>query len=105
MTVLESLSSISRYPIPAKQFELVASRRNLTLSATVTSTMLDTAAYKLAEADLYRWLATAPDVSQGGQSYSFSSDQRDVFLAQANRIYDQNNQSAGVTYGYKGSKL
>ena len=56
------------------------------------------------------WLSVAPDVSQGGQSYSFTDEQRKQFRNRANSLYDDFGASdeAGTPkpiYGYKGSRL
>lgn len=64
--------------------------------------------YKLCKADLYLWLSYAPDVSQGGQSYSFTDEQRRDMRRRANEIYSvyEPAETTGmVAYGYKGDRL
>lgn len=106
MTTLESLKGINSYPIPYRTLESVAVRHGLTLSATATEEVLNSRAYKLACAKLLRWLAGAPNITQGGQSYSFSDEQRLQFRIQADELTAEAEESASRTrYGYKGSRL
>jgi hypothetical protein len=64
--------------------------------------------YRKAEADVYMWLSNAPDVSQGGQSYSFTDEQRKFFRQQAKAIYEATGEATAsktTIYGYKGTRL
>lgn len=107
----ELLRGISRYPIAESYLNEVALRRGLDLDAVATKELVDGAGYSLAKADLLVWLAKAPDTSQGGQSYSFSSDERREMLKSAKSIYRASGEllpyelGDAVTYGYKGSRL
>ena len=52
----------------------------------------------------------APNVGQGGQSYNFTDEQRRDFRNRAKAIYDDlgevaDGDSAGIRYGYKGSRV
>lgn len=109
-TVLESLKGINAYPIPLRTILDVGIGRTLDPAANVDETILTSKAYRLATADLYYWLAVAPDISQGGQSYSFTDEERRDFRNRAISIYGEygeadDNVGKGVRYGYKGSKL
>lgn len=105
-TVNESLKSTSSYPIPARTIEEIATKRNLTLTDMVSEETLKSKDYLLAKADLLLWLSLAPNVSQGGQNYSFSEDQRTMFRKRANVIYGMfEDDELKPTYGYKGSRL
>lgn len=109
-TVLDTLIGISAYPIPHRTLDGVAQGRGLTLSDNVTVDLLRGVAYNLARADLYLWLSTAPDISQGGQSYSFTDEQRADFRRRAYSLYGDYGDGADVTtpktvYGYKGERL
>lgn len=106
---LEALRGISAYPIPLRTIAEVAQRRNFQLTAEVTpeSLLLDEF-YQLAKADLLIWLSLAPAVSQGGQSYSFTEEQRAEMRSCAQSIYKQLEPHAApqrVTFGYKGTRL
>lgn len=105
---IEALKSINAYPIPLRTLMETSERRDLSLTAEATQEVLQSKAYRLAEADLMLWLSVAPDISQGGQSFSFTDEQRKDFKRQAQGIYDilEPSQNARrVTYGYKGSRL
>ena len=104
MTIADALKALTSYPLPLRTIELIAEGRGL--CATEFVNPADTA-FALAKADVYMWLATAPDVSQGGQSYSFSDEQRKHFRAEAVALYGANDTvyKRASIYGYKGSKL
>lgn len=107
-TLLDSLKAVSAYPIPLRTLMETAERRELSVTAEATQEVLQSKAYRLAKADLLLWLSIAPDISQGGQSFSFTDEQRKDFKRQAQDIYGELEPSSGamrVTYGYKGSRL
>lgn len=104
MTVVEVLKALNAYPIPMRTLEALAVSRGVDPSDEVTHDNRRELA--LAKADVYTWLATAPDVSQGGQSYSFSDEQRTHFKMLAGIIYNEEGEARKTTiYGYKGSRL
>ncbi len=110
ITAFESLLAVSAYPIPKRVIEATALKRAVDLEGPVDEAMLHSAAYRLAVADLYVWLYFAPNVSPGGQSYSFTDEQRKWWRKQAMATYeeleDEDALSALKTqYGYMGSKL
>lgn len=108
VTVLESLRGINAYPVPLRTLVDTAEYRGLDVTETVTPEIMQTNKYKLAQADLLLWLSLAPDVSQGGQSYSFTDEQRLRFRNRANALYaeagDESDAPKSI-YGYKGSRL
>lgn len=107
-TILESLKSVNAYPVPLRTLVEIAERRGLSLTSEATQAELRGKNYKLATADLLLWLSLAPNISQGGQSYSFTDEQRQQFRNRANALFDEfgeETSSAGITYGYKGSRL
>lgn len=104
VTVVESLRSLSAYPIPMQALVAIIEVRGLTPHDPVELT----SAYHLAEADVYMWLSNAPDVSQGGQSFSFSDEQRSTLRSRAKAIYSNEGDTKTVKqtiYGYKGTRL
>lgn len=107
--VLDSLKGVNAYPIPLRTLSEVAERRGIVLTAEATSELLTSKAYNLCVADLLFWLSFAPNITQGGQSYSFSDTQRTQLRGRARAIYDEwAKDEAGTpkaTYGYKGSRL
>ena len=110
MTLLESLSGTNAYPVPLPALRSITVRRGLDLGQMATKEQLDSPEYMRAKADLLMWLSGAPDISQGGQSYSFTDEQRDRFRKQAGQLYGEAESAeeagkASPVYGYKGSVL
>ncbi len=107
MTTLEALKGINSYPIPLRTLQEVAERRGLNLEAGATIEVIQSKDYKLAYADLLMWLSFAPQVTQGGQSYAFTDEQRLQFRNRASEIYEEceEENAPKARYGYKGSRL
>jgi hypothetical protein len=107
-TNLDALKSVNAYPIPLRTLTETAERRNISLAAEASQESLLGRDYLLAKADLLLWLSVAPNISQGGQSFSFTDEQRKDFKRQAYAIYDVYEPMANagcVSYGYKGDRL
>lgn len=105
-TVYETLKGVSAYPIPDNTLNEIASHRDIELAEIATEEVIKSIAYVLAKADLLMWLSLAPNVSQGGQNYSFSDSQRLAFRQRANALYGLNDQEeVKPVFGYKGSRL
>lgn len=107
-TVLETLKGVSAYPVPLRTIVETAEVRGLSLEETATHDVMVGRAYKLAKADLLLWLSLAPNITQGGQSFSFTDEQRQQFRNQAKALYDECDEVSAATkpiYGYKGSRL
>ena len=107
-TILESLKGVNAYPVPLRTLVEIAERRGLSLTSEATQADMRGKDYKLATADLLLWLSLAPNISQGGQSYSFTDEQRQQFRNRANALFDEfgeETSSVQPTYGYKGSRL
>lgn len=110
MTVLDAIRGISAYPVPQRTIGMIAKKRGLELDAVATEEILTGKAYNLATADILMWLSEAPDVSQGGQSYSFTDEQRKQLRLRANGLYDKYDPTGDASerktiYGYKGDRL
>lgn len=100
------LAGLNAYPIPPHALQGIGVARGLDLDAEATQDGVKDRAYRLAYADVLMWLAGAPDVAQGGQSYSFTDEQRNRFRAEAQSILDELEAEQRTTiYGYKGSRL
>ncbi len=107
-TNLDALKSVNAYPIPLRTLVETAERRNLSLTADASQESLNSKEYRLAKADLLLWLSLAPNITQGGQSYSFTDEQRKQFRKDEQAIYDELEPGAnavGATFGYKGDRL
>ncbi|MBO7264367.1 MAG: hypothetical protein J6U93_07600 [Alistipes sp.] len=105
-TIVESLRALNAYPIPMTTLVTIVEGRGLMPHDTLINEAMQD--YRKAEADVYMWLSNAPDVSQGGQNYSFSDEQRRHLRQQALAIYNEageNNASKRTIYGYKGTRL
>lgn len=113
MNTKEALLSSSNYPIPEGWIEQNATKRGLDLEATITPEVLNSSGYNVVLADCLFTLSLAPNVSQGGQSYSFTADERKAMRQAAKRLYYRAGldeeakgcEEEGVTYGYKGDRL
>ena len=68
-TVLEALKGVNAYPVPLRTLTTIADKRGLSLTTDATQEVQKSKEYNLAVADLLLWLSTAPDISQGGQSF------------------------------------
>ena len=107
-TILETLKGVSAYPIPLRTLVETAEKRGVALTDTATQEALVSKSYKLAKADLLLWLSLAPNIGQGGQSFSFTDEQRQQFRNQAKALYDECGEVSAASkpiYGYKGSRL
>lgn len=108
MNVLQSLRSLSSYPIPTATIEDVAEGVGLAIDTEVTQELRKDKRFKRAQARVYIFLSEAPNVSQGGISYSFSEEERRRFRLRAENLLEQIGDAtseAGVEYGYKGEDL
>lgn len=107
--VIELLKGVTAYPIPLRTLLEAAEKRGLNLDGEATAEVIKGKAYNLARADLFLWLSFAPDISQGGQSFSFSDEQRSRLRNQAKALYAEfepdGSASQKPIYGYKGSRL
>lgn len=107
MTILEALRSINAYPVPQRTLEEISARRGLVTTEEATVTILTAVSFSLAKADVLVWLSYAPNVTQGGQSYSFTDEQRERFRQEAAALLDEfgEGEALRTRYGYKGSRL
>ena len=110
-TVCELLRSVTNFPVSANTIEAIALKRGLDLNAAADAEMVKSREYLLTEADIYRWLYLVANMSQGGQSYNFTVEDKEHFKLEANRIYrlfgedDKVLKNTSIKYGYKGSRL
>lgn len=107
-TILDALKGINAYPVPPHTLNSIAAARGLTLDDVATRETLNSKDFKLATADVLMWLSKAPNISQGGQSYSFSEEQRKDLRNEANALYtecDEDKTAILPKFGYKGTRL
>ena len=108
MTIAETLTAISAYPIPYPFIQATCEGEGLESDAQSTADVRSTTAYKRAKAKTYLFLATAPNVSQGGISYSFTNEDKQMFRKQAQTLLDEVEDEegyGGVDYGYQGDNF
>ena len=105
--ILNTLRGINAYPIPIRTLLETAGRRGVDVNEELNTEVLASRGYNLCRADLLIWLSYAPDVTQGGQSYSFTDEQRLHMRRMAQQLYDEFEEDAipRTTYGYKGKRL
>lgn len=105
-TILNSLKSVSAYPIPQCTLQDIAENRGLEPGKDVTPDVRRSNEFRLAKADVMYWLSKAPNVSQAGISYNFSDSDRLNFKRQANAIYRECGEKLPESsFGYKGERL
>ena len=107
-TVLDALKGVNAYPIPLRTLVETVEGRGLSLTQETTKDFLKGKDFNLAVADLLLWLSLAPNITQGGQSYSFTDEQRQQLRNRANALYaefEPENAAQKPIYGYKGSRL
>lgn len=107
MTILESLKSLSGYPLSRLSVENIAEELGLSADGEVTAEVRSSAAFKRAKARVYLLLAEAPDVSQGGITYSFSDEDKKLFRQQAQALLEEvgDDSPVGDDYGWMGEDL
>ena len=108
MTILESLKSLSGYPLSRLSLTDIAEEQGLGVDAEDTNEVRTGKAYKRAKARVYMMLAQAPDVSQGGITYSFSDEDKKLFRTQAIALLDEVGDGSsllGDNYGWMGEDL
>lgn len=107
MTIQEALRGISAYPVPAATLGEICERRGLALDEEASVSLLESDSFQLAKADVLLWLSYAPNVSQGGQSYSFTDEQREQMRGEASSLLGEfgEDEKLRTRYGYKGNRL
>lgn len=107
MTVRESLLAISPYPLPADYIESVGTGIGLDLDSDVEG-IDNVKVFYRAKAMVYYFLATTPNVSEGGVSISFNANDKSLFLAMARKyagLAGDDSLIPGPAYGYKGENI
>ena len=107
MTVNQALRSTTTYPLSADFIASIAEGVGLSLDAEASADVMASNAYKHAQARIYLFLAEAPNVSQGGISFSFSESDRVRYESKGNRLLREVGASSASTkrFGYKGESL
>lgn len=103
-TIIGVLSALNPYPIPRMSLEAIAEEVGLDPDAIATAQVRESKAFKGAMAGVYRYLSVAPNVTQGGVSYSFSSSERTFFSKRAAALMEDAGMTGGGigSYGWQG---
>lgn len=107
MTILETLESLSHYPIPDQVILTACSERGISADTLVDEDVAQERAYKLAKADCYKWLYFAPSsISENGVSFQMSQEEKSHYRMLANDLYkEMKEKPIPSIYGYKGSNF
>lgn len=108
ITIFQSLKSISGYPIPETTILEIVDSVGLDPEQDTDSSVRRSIGFKRATAKIYTYLSLAPNVSQGGISYSFTKDERNLFVSIADRILKEigdEDEMNDANYGYMGENL
>lgn len=106
MTIRESLLAISNYPIPDAFLESIGEEVGLDMNEELTEA--SAVPLNRVRARAYLFLATAPNVSEGGVSISFTATEKAYFLSLARRyaaLAGETGLFPGPAYGYKGQNI
>ncbi|MDR1197535.1 MAG: hypothetical protein LBK94_00790 [Prevotellaceae bacterium] len=109
-TILDALKSISGYPVCDAVLQNIATKRGLNLAEEATHDIIVSDGYRLATADVMRWVSFAPNISQEGVSFDMLYSDRQEMRKEANSIYGELNDDAYIAeiktkFGYKGEWL
>ena len=99
MTIFQSLQALNAYPISEQSIRNIVDWCELSSDDDATAEVRNSSSYKRAVANVYMFLAGAPNISQGGVSYSFTTDEKKAFRAKANALLAE---SSGGVYGVFG---
>ena len=96
---------MSSYPIPAATIDNIIDEAGLDAEAEITKKMRASNEFKKAKALTYAFLAEAPNITQGGISYTFSEDERSRFAKKSNSLLaelEEDEAGTDVQCGYIG---
>lgn len=105
MNISAIAKGMTGYPIPSAAISYLAGCLGV---STTTELRVGDPLFERARALVFQYLAAAPNVSQGGVSYSFSDSERRRFEDAARNIYaniGENSDFGLADYGYMGDSL
>jgi hypothetical protein len=86
MKTRHTIKAMSSYPIPAATIDNIIDEAGLDADAEITKETRASNEFKKAKALTYAFLAEAPNITQGGISYTFSEDERSRFAKKSNSL-------------------
>lgn len=109
MTIREALKGLTGYPIPTTTLDYILTASDVDGAGEFSVAISQSAEYKRAEGYVFRYLSEAPNVSQGGVSYSFTADDRTHFANRAKSLLIaagvEDEYETGVNFGFQGEAL
>lgn len=105
MTILESLQSLSNYPVSPEYVEGVLTEEGMSAETQLTASTAHSAGFLRAKRRVCLYLATAPNISQGGISYSLDANARGQYIDMAADIAEELSDGEGGRFGYIGDEL
>lgn len=109
MNIRESLKGLTGYPIPSATLDYIMAAADIDGTGDFNPSTAKTAAYKKAEGYLFRYLSEAPNISQGGVSYSFTTEDRTRFANRAKSLLEaagvEEEDEVGINFGYQGENV
>lgn len=104
MTTREAIKAITSYPIPPHTVEGIVIEAGLAADDDVRD-VAGSDGYKKAKALAYAFLAEAPNITQGGISYSFSESERTRFARKSDSLLaeiGEEDSGTAIACGYIG---
>lgn len=95
MTVSEALISSVSYPIDSNSIEKICIERDLNPDASFDKAMAVSKPFRLAQADVYMFAATAHNISEAGMSVSTSA-LINKLISKANAIYGEYGEESDI---------
>lgn len=109
MTIREALKGLTGYPIPTTTLNYILTASDVDGADEFSVAISQRAEYKRAAGYVFRYLSEAPNVSQGGVSYSFTADDRTRFANRAKSLLIaagvEDEYETGVNFGFQGEAL
>lgn len=104
MKVIQSLRAVTSYPVSVAVVENICEAAGLETEAEAAQELRRSKQYKAALASVYRFLATAPNVTQAGISYTLSESDKERYRKMAESLSDEAGDETGASmaYGYVG---
>lgn len=104
MKTSNAIKAMSSYPIPAATIENIIEEAGLDAEADFTKEMRASDQFKMAKALTYAFLSEAPNITQGGISYTFSEDERSRFQKKSSNLLAELGEDEGsdIPCGYIG---
>lgn len=105
MKTSQALMYLSNYPIPLPVIENIMNEQGLDVDTSdADADTRNSVAFKRCKAYVYLFLSKAPNVTQGGITYSFGQKEREGFTRMANGILHDlgDTTEAEIEVGYYG---